>query len=174
MLRKLIATHIGAILALPFIMAIVIPFLILMQSGTNVGWGLRFPLNLFPTVVGLALIGEGFLLVTSTIRLFITVGQGTLAPWSPTQHLVVTGIYRYVRNPMISGVFAILLGETILFRSQPLLYWTIGFLVVNMIYMPLIEEPGLRRRFGADYDNYARNVPRWFPRRTPWTPTQPR
>jgi protein-S-isoprenylcysteine O-methyltransferase Ste14 len=152
----------------------VIPTLIITQTDTSdLGWELRFPLNLFPTIVGLALLSEGLLLVTVTVRLFMNIGKGTLAPWDPTQRLVVTGVYGYVRNPMISGVFAILAAETIIFRSPPLLIWSLGFLIVNIIYMPLIEEPSLRRRFGAAYDEYARNVPRWFPRSTPWIPPSP-
>jgi len=71
---------------------------------------------------------------------------------------------------MISGVMAILFGEAALFGSTALLIWALIFTVVNMIYIPLLEEPGLRDRFGADYDDYARHVPRWLPRRTPWTP----
>lgn len=164
--------QLGAILALPIVVTIIIPTLILWLTESNhIGWGLRFPLNLFPIAVSIVLFTEGLLLVITTVRLFITLGNGTLAPWSPTQRLVITGIYRFVRNPMITGVFIILLSETILFRSRPLLFWALLFLLINIIYMPLIEEPGLRRRFGKEYDEYARNVPRWIPRQTPWTPT---
>lgn len=163
--------QLGAILALPVVVTIVIPALLIwLTDSSHIGWGLRFPLNLFPIAVSIVLLAEGLLLVTSTVQLFITMGSGTLAPWSPTQHLVVAGIYRFVRNPMITGVFIILLSEAIFFRSRPLLIWSLLFLGINLIYMPLIEEPGLRRRFGKEYDDYARNVPRWVPRRTPWTP----
>ena len=92
----------------------------------------------------------------------------TLAPWNPTQKLVVHGIYRYVRNPMITGMFCILLGEAIFFGSWWLLGWFGFFVLVNVIYIPLLEEPGLARRFGNDYLLYRRNVPRWIPRLTPW------
>ena len=74
--------------------------------------------------------------------LFARVGKGTLAPWDATQRLVVVGPYRYVRNPMISGVLAILLGETLAFWSAPLLAWFAAVFAVNAIYMPLVEEPG--------------------------------
>jgi protein-S-isoprenylcysteine O-methyltransferase Ste14 len=96
--------------------------------------------------------------------LFARVGEGTLAPWDPTRKLVVRGPYRHVRNPMITGVLAILLGEAALFGSWPLLVWAFGFFALNAIYMPLVEEPGLVRRFGDDYVRYRRNVPRWLPR----------
>jgi protein-S-isoprenylcysteine O-methyltransferase Ste14 len=86
----------------------------------------------------------------------------------PTQKLVVRGIYRHVRNPMISGVCAILLGEALVFGSFNLLFW-FGFVVLlNMIYLPLVEEPGLEERFGDDYLRYKQNVPRWIPRLRPW------
>jgi protein-S-isoprenylcysteine O-methyltransferase Ste14 len=119
--------------------------------------------------VGIALIGLGCILVVKTVSLFVSQGQGTLAPWDPTQKLVVRGVYRYVRNPMISGVLGILLGEAICLGSIPLLYWSIAFLVINLIYMPLVEERGLERRFGEAYAHYRRNVPRWIPRLKPWT-----
>jgi protein-S-isoprenylcysteine O-methyltransferase Ste14 len=69
---------------------------------------------------------------------------------------------------MISGVLCILLGEAILFGSLPLFYWFVFFLVGNLIYMPLVEERDLERRFGEDYILYKQNVPRWIPRSRPW------
>jgi protein-S-isoprenylcysteine O-methyltransferase Ste14 len=82
--------------------------------------------------------------------------------------LVVQGVYRHVRNPMISGVNAILLGEAIMAASLPLAGWFLVFAVANIIYIPLAEEPGLVKRFGEDYEQYRRNVPRWIPRLTAW------
>lgn len=78
------------------------------------------------------------------------------------------GVYRHVRNPMMLGVFCILLGEAILFGSPWLLGWFGIFVAVNMIVIPLAEEPGLAKRFGDDYVRYKQNVPRWIPRLTPW------
>ena len=106
--------------------------------------------------------------MVATIRLFVTVGKGTLAPWEPTQRLVVQGVYRHVRNPMISGVLFVLLGESVFTASLPLFCWFLVFAFVNAIYIPLLEEPGLVKRFGEDYLTYKRNVPRWVPRWTPW------
>jgi protein-S-isoprenylcysteine O-methyltransferase Ste14 len=103
-----------------------------------------------------------------TVSLFARVGEGTLAPWDPTSKLVVRGPYRRVRNPMISGVLFVLLGEAAILGAPALLIWAAAFLAVNAAYMPLFEEPGLRRRFGEDYDVYKANVPRWLPRVTPW------
>jgi protein-S-isoprenylcysteine O-methyltransferase Ste14 len=69
---------------------------------------------------------------------------------------------------MIAGVFFVLLGETSFFGSMWLLGWCAIFFLINMIYIPLFEEPGLAKRFGDDYLLYKRNVPRWIPRLTPW------
>ena len=76
--------------------------------------------------------------------------------------------YAYVRNPMITGIFLILTGEACLLGSYAIGIWTVLFLVINLIYFPLSEEPGLRARFGKEYDTYCKNVPRYIPRLTPW------
>ena len=123
-------------------------------QGVDVGW-LAFP--------GAALIAAGLALWAWTVGLFARVGEGTLAPWDPTQRLVVRGPYRHVRNPMITGVVSILLGEAVLLGSRPLLLWALGFFAVNAVFIPLIEEPGLVRRFGDEYVRYRESVPRWLP-----------
>ncbi|MCE3286554.1 MAG: hypothetical protein K0S64_160 [Gaiellaceae bacterium] len=150
-----------AIVLLPFVVTIVVPALIVSWTGdVRLWWGSAF---------GVALVTIGIVLVVWTIRLFSTVGDGTLAPWDPTSKLVVRGPYRHVRNPMISGVAFVLAGEAVLLGSPPLALWFAAVVVVNIVYLPLVEEPGLRRRFGEDYDLYAANVPRWLPRRRPWS-----
>jgi protein-S-isoprenylcysteine O-methyltransferase Ste14 len=106
--------------------------------------------------------------MVATIRRFVTVGEGTLAPWEPPQHLVVRGVYRHVRNPMITGVLLVLLGESLLTASVPLSYWFLLFAAVNAVYIPVVEERGLVKRFGDGCLTYRRNVPRWVPRLTPW------
>jgi len=102
--------------------------------------------------------------------MFSTDGDGTLAPWDPPRKLVVKGIYRNVRNPMISGVLSILAGEAIFFGSMAIFEWFVFFVVLNAIYIPLSEEPMLAARFGEDYLSYKSHVPRWIPRLTPWQP----
>jgi protein-S-isoprenylcysteine O-methyltransferase Ste14 len=77
---------------------------------------------------------------------------------------VIRGPYRFVRNPMIGGVLLVLLGEAALFGSPAILIWLAAVIAVNTVYIPLVEEPGLRRRFGEEYDSYCRAVPRWLPR----------
>jgi protein-S-isoprenylcysteine O-methyltransferase Ste14 len=114
----------------------------------------------------------GLALVTGTIRHFATCGYGTLAPWDPPKQLVVSGIYRRVRNPMISGVVLLLGGESLFFNSLVLAEWTAAVFALNAIYIPWVEEPGLARRFGAAYEDYRAHVPRWIPRLTPWDPSE--
>ena len=109
------------------------------------------------------LLALGLALIARTVALFVRVGRGTLAPWDPTSKLVVRGPYRYVRNPMITGVLAVLLGEAALFGSLALLAWSAVVFAVNAVYFVHVEEPGLRRRFGAEYEVYAASVPRWIP-----------
>ena len=103
-------------------------------------------------------------MIAWTVALFAGIGQGTLAPWDPTSRLVVRGPYRHVRNPMISGVLCVLLGEAALFGSLAVLAWSGVVFALNAVYFVLVEEPGLRERFGAEYDAYAAHVPRWLPR----------
>lgn len=120
--------------------------------------------------LGVLLLACGFALGVWTGRLFVRVGRGTPAPWDPPARLVVEGPYRYVRNPMISGVLMMLAGEALLLGSWPIAAWLLVFFLGNAIYFPQIEEKGLRQRFGAAYDRYALNVPRRLPRLTPWRP----
>ena len=125
------------------------------------------------SVFGGVLICLGLVLMVATIRLFGTVGEGTLAPWNPPQRLVVRGVYRHVRNPMISGGLLILFDEALLAASLPILVLFGVFLVVNAVYIPLVEEAGLLKRFGSDYLTYQQNVPRWIPRLRPSEPPGP-
>jgi protein-S-isoprenylcysteine O-methyltransferase Ste14 len=159
----LLARHLLA-LVLPVTVTIVVPALVLDGSGGTLVWGLPFPLDMLVVALGCAAIAVGLAFVVWTISLFVRVGRGTLAPWDPTQRLVVRGPYRRVRNPMISGVGAILLGEVLIGGSPWLALWFAIFAALNAVYIPLAEEPGLRRRFGDDYRAYADEVPRWIPR----------
>ena len=156
--------HLAAVVACPGLVTVAVPALIVWSTGANVE-----PLGL----PGLPLIALGLLLIVRTIALFATLGRGTLAPWDPTTRLVVSGPYRRVRNPMISGVLFVLLGEAALFASPALLLWFALVWAVNAVYIPLVEEPGLQRRFGEDYARYAAHVPRWIPRLRPWDGQEP-
>ncbi len=153
--------------------ALVVPGALLLLGGTlHVGWGLDLPLSLLPAGAGAALLAAGLALMLRTIALFSSAGEGTLAPWDPPRRLVVRGPYRHVRNPMITGVLTVLVGEAVLFGSRLVALWALGFFAVNAVYMPLVEEPRLLRRFGDDYAIYKRNVPRWIPHLRPWTSSE--
>lgn len=120
------------------------------------------------TVSGVACLAFGLVLFLSCLRRFYVEGEGTLAPWDPPRRLVIEGPHAYVRNPMISGILFVLLGEAIVLRSPAHFAWCAVFFSINAAYTMLIEEPMLRARFGEDYDEYSRHVPRVVPRRTPW------
>ncbi|RED66144.1 methyltransferase family protein [Cohnella lupini] len=147
---------------LPATNAVLIPYLI-------IGDSINSDLNLKSVLGGLVVI-TGLIILVSTIRTFILIGKGTLAPWSPTIELIVGGIYSYVRNPMISGVLFILVGESLVFNSRGLMIWSLLFFIINHIYFIASEEPGLHKRFGKEYQIYMVNVPRWIPRFKPWKP----
>jgi protein-S-isoprenylcysteine O-methyltransferase Ste14 len=156
-------------IALPVVVLTVIPALILWWTDSfNPGWGLAGWLVLLPYLSGLLLIGIGLTLLVSTIRLFTNVGEGTLAPWDPPRHLVVEGPYRYVRNPMHSGVFITLYGESLLFGSVPVLIFVTAAFIFHWFYIPLMEERWLKEKFGEDYLTYKRHVPAWIPRLRAW------
>ncbi|MBW2241993.1 MAG: isoprenylcysteine carboxylmethyltransferase family protein [Deltaproteobacteria bacterium] len=156
-----------AILALPFNVLVTIPALLLWWSG-DAAWP---AVGLVQSCVAIACFGIGLTLMTTTIRLFSREGHGTLAPWAPTETLVIRGPYRFVRNPMISGVLFNLLGEALMMGSWTLGIWFVGFSLGNAIYLPLFEEEGLAERFGPAYERYRQAVPRWLPRIRPYDPT---
>lgn len=161
-----------AVAVLPGNVTLAVPALILLVGGgPNVGWGLGAALAVLTVLLGSALIAAGFSLWLWTVRLFARIGRGTLAPWDPTRKLVVEGPYRHVRNPMISAVLMVLAGEALVLGSPGILAWAAAFFAVNFAYFVLGEEPGLERRFGDQYQAYKRAVPRWVPRRTPWSPS---
>jgi protein-S-isoprenylcysteine O-methyltransferase Ste14 len=166
--------HLRAIVLLPVMVTVVVPgALVVLTGGVNIGWSLSPPLHLVPTLFGLLLIGTGLLAVVHTIGLFAARGEGTLAPWDPTRKLVQQSLYRHMRNPMISGVLLVLLGEVAVAGSIALLGWTALFLMANLIYIPLVEERSLEGRFGQEYARYRQNVPAWIPRLRPWDPDMP-
>jgi protein-S-isoprenylcysteine O-methyltransferase Ste14 len=156
--------HLVATVGCPGLVTVAVPALIVWRTDAGIE-----PLGL----VALPLIALGLLLIVRTIALFATFGGGTLAPWDPTTRLVVRGPYRRVRNPMISGVLFVLLGEAALFASPALLLWFALVWAVNAVYIPLVEEPGLQGRFGEEYVRYAAHVPRWIPRVRPWDAEEP-
>ena len=105
---------------------------------------------------------------------FFLVGKGTPAPFDAPRHLVVSGPYRYVRNPMYLGAGLVLVGCGILFAqfSGVLVGYALGIVVLVNLFVFLYEEPTLRHKFGAEYEEYCRNVRRWIPRANPWQTVQ--
>jgi protein-S-isoprenylcysteine O-methyltransferase Ste14 len=128
------------------------------------------PKSLLPAISGVAFMLTGMGFLCTTIFSFFKNGKGTLAPWFPTRKLVITGLYRYMRNPMITGVLLVLTGETIFFLSGNIALWTIIFFAINNVYFLIYEEPSLENRFGDEYREYKRQVPRWIPRKTLFHP----
>jgi protein-S-isoprenylcysteine O-methyltransferase Ste14 len=108
--------------------------------------------------------GFGIILIVLTNITFICTGNGTLAPWDPPQEFIINGPYQVIRHPMIAGVLLVLFGEIFLFRSWASIVWFVIFLIANMIYIPLVEEKALLKRFGEPYRLYRKNVPAWFPK----------
>ena len=158
-----------AIAVLPCTVLVLVPLWLARRDGIAPGIGADLP-HVLAQVAGLILVVVGGLLFVASLSRFAAEGRGTLAPWDPPRRLVVRGPYQYVRNPMISGVVLLLFGEALVLLSRPHLRWAIIVLGVNALYIPLLEEPGLRRRFGQDYGDYCRHVPRLVPRLRPWTP----
>jgi protein-S-isoprenylcysteine O-methyltransferase Ste14 len=158
-----------AIAVLPFTVTVLVPLWLARRFGIGLGVGTALP-ELLAALGGLVLIAAGLGLFAASRSRFITDGRGTLAPWDPPQALVIRGPYRYVRNPMISGVVLVLFGEALFLLSGPHLTWTLVFLAINAIYIPLLEEPLLALRFGDAYRDYCRHVPRLLPRLRPWDP----
>jgi protein-S-isoprenylcysteine O-methyltransferase Ste14 len=161
--------HLMSILILPVTMTILVPAWILRGQdppptlpATAGAWVM--------VLLGIAVVAVGVALAGASVSLFARHGKGTLAPWDPPRRLVVRGVYGHVRNPMISGVTSVLLGEAAILRSFPHIVWAVGFALVNAAYILLLEERGLRARFGSAYEAYARNVPRLVPRRRAWKP----
>ena len=158
---------IRAILILPGTVGVLVPAVVLILTGARNPFDGSAQGLVMLALAALAF-GLGFALAISTVRMFVRIGRGTPAPWDRPQRLVVVGVYRHVRNPMITGMILILLGEAALFRSWPLLAWAAVFWAGNLVYLPLVEEPGLEKRFGEPYRRFKANVPRWIPRWTPW------
>lgn len=133
-------------------------------------WRMQAPLFHFPPfhAIGILLIAAGVPMLLDSFARFALQGLGTPAPILPTQHLVVTGLYRYVRNPMYVGVSWAILGQGLLLGDvRVLAYGFIAWLAACLFVLGY-EEPTLRRTFGEEYEAFCASVPRWIPRLTPW------
>ena len=119
-------------------------------------------------MLGALLLAAGVdVLVRSFVR-FVVEGIGTPAPVAPTEHLVVGGLYRHVRNPMYLALGAIVAGQALILGRPALLLYAAAVLAVTATFVRIYEEPTLRSQFGAEYEAYCAAVPGWWPRLRPW------
>jgi protein-S-isoprenylcysteine O-methyltransferase Ste14 len=159
--RSIIVSLLFTVFGGPGIVLVLIPYLIT---------GFRIPAGQSRAEIFLAaaLIFAGLIPLLDSIRRFIFVGRGTLMPAVPTEQLVVSGLYRFVRNPMYVGVLVVLLGEALLFWSMGMIvYIPLEWLGVDL-FVRRYEEPTLIRRHPDEYPRYTRHVGRWVPRLSPW------
>jgi protein-S-isoprenylcysteine O-methyltransferase Ste14 len=134
-------------------------------------WHFHRPLAYWPVAqaAGAVLICGGLVPIVRSFVEFIN-ANGTPVPVAAPPRLVVSGFYRYVRNPIYLGFLAVLVGETLLFGSRGLLDYTAVALCIGVAVVRFYEEPTLTRKFGAEYQQYRRAVRAWIPRLQPWTP----
>ena len=125
------------------------------------------------TISAILLIVIGLIPLFESIIRFVVKGRGTLMPAVPTERLVVSGLYRYVRNPMYIGVITALGGEALLFRSRHMLVYALIVFAIMHLFVCFYEEPRLTRTYGDSFLSYKGQVPRWFPRLSPWRGTAP-
>jgi protein-S-isoprenylcysteine O-methyltransferase Ste14 len=140
------------------------------------GWEFEEPISYWLPlrVIGAVLLVAGLVVLLEAFTRFVRQGVGTPAPVAPTEHLVVGGLYRYVRNPMYLAVGAMIVGEALLLGQLILLPYAALFGLAVWAFVRWYEEPTLHRQFGEEYDEYRRAVPAWWPRRTPWVSASPR
>jgi protein-S-isoprenylcysteine O-methyltransferase Ste14 len=146
----------------PGVVAGLIPWLL---TGWEAG---QPPLSVALAGYGLLAAGAGVLLHAFTR--FVTEGLGTPAPIAPTRHLVVGGLYRYVRNPMYLAVGSTIVGQALVLGKPALLLYAAVFGVTVASFVSFYEEPTLTRQFGSEYEAYCAAVRGWLPRRRPWRP----
>jgi len=149
----------------PGVVAGLLPWLL---TGWRPG---RPPAELWPLrLAGAVLVVAGAAVLVHAFARFAVEGLGTPAPVAPTAHLVVGGLYRYVRNPMYLAVVAAIAGQALLLWRWDLLWYALAVAIAVVAFVRWYEEPTLRRRFGSRYEEYRRAVPGWLPRRRPWRP----
>jgi protein-S-isoprenylcysteine O-methyltransferase Ste14 len=164
--RSRIAPITGAVIFLfvaPGVVAGLIPYWIS-------GWQVGSPLGGIELLrwLGVLLLLPGGVLLAETFARFALQGRGTPAPVYPTETLVVTGSYRFVRNPMYVAVVSLILGQGLLFGNLAVLAYGAAIWLIVHLFVIGYEEPTLREQFPDDYPTFAAGVPRWVPRLTPW------
>lgn len=127
----------------------------------------RLPTLSALTIAGAALTLIAFAMLIECFARFALKGLGTPAPIAPTRTLVVSGLYRFVRNPMYVAVLGLIFGQALLFQSAALAAYGAAMWIIFHSFVFFYEEPTLRRSFGDEYERYCTAVPRWLPRLTP-------
>ncbi|MEO3854855.1 isoprenylcysteine carboxylmethyltransferase family protein [Acrocarpospora sp. B8E8] len=130
----------------------------------NLSWAV-IPLR----VVGAVLVLAGVAVLIHAFVRFVAEGAGTPAPVAPPEHLVIGGLYRYVRNPMYVGVLSAIIGQALLLGQFGLFWYAATVFLAFFLFVRIHEEPALRRTFGTAYDEYRTAVPGWLPRLRPWS-----
>jgi protein-S-isoprenylcysteine O-methyltransferase Ste14 len=136
------------------------------------GWHMEQP-SLPLRLLGILLIAVGATFLLHSFGRFVWEGRGTPAPVAPTEHLVVGGIYRYVRNPMYLAVLTIIVGQWLLIGQSAVLIYGAVIAVAVVTFVKIYEEPTLAAQHGGEYKAYRRAVPGWIPRLTPWNGAKP-
>ena len=138
------------------------------------GWQMAPPpLGVVPLRwLGVFLIAVGAPVLLDSFARFAWQGLGTPAPIAPPQHLVITGLYRYVRNPMYVAVTSLIFGQGLLFGHADVLAYGLVLWLGFHIFVLVYEEPVLRDNFGDAYKEFCANVRRWWPRLRPWRGTR--
>ncbi|HZY27101.1 MAG TPA: isoprenylcysteine carboxylmethyltransferase family protein [Jiangellaceae bacterium] len=121
--------------------------------------------------LGAAMIAAGVAMLVRLFVRFVAEGLGTPAPVAPTRHLVVSGLYCYVRNPMYIGVVAAIVGQALLLGRAGLFVYAAAVWCTVAAFARWYEEPALHERFAGSYDEYRVAVPAWWPRMHPWAPS---
>ena len=130
------------------------------------GWDAAGNIPTVQVALGAALVMAGVAVLLDAFGRFVVEGLGTPAPIAPTEHLVVGGLYRYVRNPMYVAVATAIVGQAVLLGRPGLVVYAVAFGVAVWSFVRLYEEPTLAARYGAEYEAYRRMVPGWWPRRS--------
>jgi protein-S-isoprenylcysteine O-methyltransferase Ste14 len=150
-MNKLFWQAIFAFLALPGVVAFIIPGLIVRPTqGTAFHW-----IGVIPVAIGTSLL-------LWCVRDFYVAGRGTLAPWTPPKRLVAVGLYRFSRNPMYIAVITILVGWAVMFRTMALIIYAVSVTILFHLRVVLAEEPFLARTHGTQWEEYRSRVPRWL------------
>lgn len=155
-LRAVLGSAVFVLFGGPTIVAGLVPWLLTRWEADDPSTALR--------VAGAVLIVVGGGLVLETTARFALQGRGTPAPFAAPDRFVARGSYRVVRNPMYVGVLALIVGQALLLGREVLLLWAGAAAVLFQLFVVFHEEPELRKRFGAEYDDYRRRVGRWLPR----------